>query len=548
MAPFFLGLDLSTQQLKAVLIAEDATVVHESAVHFDNDLPQYATKNGAILGPVEGEVSSPVAMWLDALDLLVERMKYAGVQFGDIAAISGAGQQHGSVYWSASAGDALATLDAALPLREQLAPRAFSIQRAPIWQDSSTTQDCRALEDTIGGPQVLADLSGSRAYERFTGTQIAKIRRLNPEVYAATNYISLVSSFIPSLFLGRIAPIEVSDASGMNLMDVLRCKWDDRLLNACGGPELRTKIGPEPVPGGTCLGKISTWWTRRWGFDPECIIAPFTGDNPATVVALSAPGDALLSLGTSTTLLLSIPPSDTPPTRFTTSHLLAHPTAPAQAQIAMLCYKNGALAREQVRDLHCERDWHRFSAAVERTPPGNNGYVGLYFPLPEIIPPNIVGNFFYTVKADNTVKPVIVESIPPDAHPRAILESQFLSVRSRIAAILPPHAPPLRRLVVAGGSAGNAAIQQLAADLFGMQVYVSDTREAAGMGGALLAKYAWWRAVRGGSGNFEEMTGGEVGALRCVAKPRPEVTKTYDKLVGVYQLCEEDAVKRGGGQ
>ncbi|KAJ7066949.1 actin-like ATPase domain-containing protein [Mycena amicta] len=541
MAPLFLGLDLSTQQLKAVLITEDAQVVHESAVHFDNDLPQYNTQNGAIRGPLNGEVTSPVAMWLDAFDLLMHRMQSAGVRFSDIAAISGAGQQHGSVYWSDSAVTLLSSLNPVLPLREQLSPTAFSIQRAPIWQDSSTTEDCRALEEAIGGPQVLADISGSRAYERFTGTQIAKIRRLEAAAYAATSRISLVSSFIPSLFLGHIAPIEVSDASGMNLLNVLTCKWDDRLLEACGGTELRAKIGPEPVPGGTSLGKISEWWTKRWGFDSACIIAPFTGDNPATIVSLSAPGDALLSLGTSTTLLLSIPPSDTPPKRFTTSHLLSHPTT-LDAQIAMLCYKNGALAREQVRDRYCDGDWHQFNTAVESTPAGNNGNMGLYFPLPEIIPPNLVGNFFYQVKDTGNV--TLVESIPIDAHPRAILESQFLSIRSRIAAILPPQASHLHRLVVAGGSSANQTIRQLAADIFGMKVYVSGTKEAAGMGGALLAKYAWWRAERGHSGSFEQMTGGEVGALKCVAEPRPEVSKVYDGLVGIYQLCEEDAVKR----
>ncbi|KAF8206462.1 hypothetical protein K438DRAFT_1817249 [Mycena galopus ATCC 62051] len=349
------------------------------------------------------------------MDLLMERMKQAGIQFGDIAAISGAGQQHGSVY----------CLDPTLTLKEQLSPKAFSIQRAPIWQDSSTTQDCQALEEAIGGPQVLADLSGSRAYERFTGTQIAKIRRLDPEAYAATSRISLVSSFIPSLFLGHIAPIEVSDASGMNLMDVLTCKWDDRLLTRfqAGRPSAKSAMG-------------------------DCIIAPFTAVHD--------------------------------------SHLLAHPTT-LDAQIAMLCYKNGALAREQVRDRYCERDWQRFNQAVEGSPAGNNGHVGLYFPLPEIIPPNIVGSFFY-------------KGIPAEAHPRAILESQFLSIRSRIAAILPPHAPHLHRLVVTGGSSANETIRQLAADLFGMKVYVSQTKEAAGMGGALLAKYVWWRAARGGTG------------------------------------------------
>ena len=88
----FLGFDLSTQQLKAIIISQDTTVIHESAVHFDKDLPQYNTINGALLGPGSGEVTSPVAMWLDAIDLLMVRMKQAGVDFRSISAISGAGQ------------------------------------------------------------------------------------------------------------------------------------------------------------------------------------------------------------------------------------------------------------------------------------------------------------------------------------------------------------------------------------------------------------------------------------------------------------------------
>lgn len=91
-APLFLGLDLSTQGLKAVLISEDSSVVHESSVHFDRDLPAYETTNGAIRGPGQGEVTSPVKMWLEAFDLLAERMSAAGVQFNRIMGISGDGQ------------------------------------------------------------------------------------------------------------------------------------------------------------------------------------------------------------------------------------------------------------------------------------------------------------------------------------------------------------------------------------------------------------------------------------------------------------------------
>ncbi|EIN09559.1 actin-like ATPase domain-containing protein [Punctularia strigosozonata HHB-11173 SS5] len=542
--PLFLGLDLSTQGLKGVLINEDSAVVHESAVNFDRDLPSYRTTNGAIRGP-GGQVTSPVKMWLEAMDLLMHRMKQAGVEFDRIAAVSGDGQQHGSVYWSQDAEHALASLDATAPLT-QLSPGAFSLPDAPIWQDSSTTRECRELEEAVGGPQALADLTGSRAYERFTGTQIKKIRRTDPEAYAATSRISLVSSWLPSLFLGKIAPIECSDASGMNLMDIITCKWDEALLLACGGPELAAKLGPEPVLGGTVLGNIASYWTERWGFNPECIVAPFTGDNPATVVSLSTPGDAILSLGTSTTLLLSIPPADTAPVRFTTSHLLSYPTTP-DAHIAMLCYKNGALARDHIRDTYADGDWSKYNALVQQTPAGNDGKLGFYFPLPEIIPPNVQGEFFFAFDAAQPSTGAIarIDALPLTAHPRAILESQLLSIKSRIAAILPPSAPPLQRLIVTGGGSANAVIRQIAADIFGMHVFVADGgQQGAAAGGAVLAKFAWWRAMQGGRGTYEEMVAGQPERMREVAKPeKHELTALYESFVEPYRRCEDEVVR-----
>lgn len=314
------------------------------------------------------------------------------------------------------------------------------------------------------------------------------------------------------------------------------------------------------VPGGWSGGasvqvgfhlSISNVLRSDESFTTDCIVAPFTGDNPATVVALSFPGDALLSLGTSTTFLLSIPPSSTPPKRFTTSHLLAHPTTAPDAQIAMLCYKNGALAREQVRDQYADKHWTKYNDLVEQTAPGSDGYMGFYFPLPEIIPPGVNGEYFFRT-SDNAEEPSVekvdVESVPASIHPRLILESQFLSIRSRIEAILPPNAPPLQRLVLTGGSSANQTIRQLAADLFNMNVYVSATKEAAGMGGALLARYAWWRSTNEEvreTGTFEEMSaslGIEGLGMKCVAEPNQEVAKVYEGLVAAYNECEKEVV------
>lgn len=89
--PTFLGLDLSTQSLKAIIISSGCRILHEHAVSFEHDLPHYNTIGGTVRGP-NGQVTSPVEMWLEAFDLLFDRMKTADVDFSKIAAISGAGQ------------------------------------------------------------------------------------------------------------------------------------------------------------------------------------------------------------------------------------------------------------------------------------------------------------------------------------------------------------------------------------------------------------------------------------------------------------------------
>ena len=95
--------------------------------------------------------------------------------------------------------------------------------------DSSTSMECRNLESAVGGPLELARRTGSRAYERFTGNQISKINSKNRNAYISCERISLVSSFIASLFIGDYAPIDFSDGSGMNLLNIQRKEWDKEL-------------------------------------------------------------------------------------------------------------------------------------------------------------------------------------------------------------------------------------------------------------------------------------------------------------------------------
>src|SRR5690606_24563009 len=156
------------------------------------------------------------------------------------------------------------------------------------------------FEEKIGGPVKLAEISGSDAHHRFTGPQILKLKKQHPDTYDATDRISLVSSFLASVFLGKIAPIDISDVCGMNLWDIQKSDWSARRLEATAGPdgkeELRRKLGRVEPDGGANLGSISPYFVSRYGFPTDTTITPFTGDNPATILALPLrPLDVIVS-------------------------------------------------------------------------------------------------------------------------------------------------------------------------------------------------------------------------------------------------------------
>ncbi len=149
-------------------------------MNFSEDLPQYEP----VLHIDGARITQDPLMWLAALDLLLARMKEASFPFGDVIAVSGSGQQHGSVYLGRGADVVLASLDPAAPVAEQLAKvkdTFFTVPFAPIWMDSSTREQCDHLEAAMpdGALQVLqcrGGECGGRAGAAASGS--CSLRRL----------------------------------------------------------------------------------------------------------------------------------------------------------------------------------------------------------------------------------------------------------------------------------------------------------------------------------------------------------------------------------
>lgn len=228
-----LNCKIKIRSLKATVLDSNLNIVAQEIVNFDSELPHYKTKDGVYRDSlINGRIVSPTIMWVEALDLILGRLKKSELNFTKIAAVSGSGQQHGSVYWKKGSSVILSSLDPKKPLVEQLGD-AFSVEESPIWMDSSTTEQCKAIEKAVGGALELSGLTGSRAYERYTGPQIRRIYETRSEEYENTERISLVSSFMASLLIGSYACIDHTDGAGMNLMDIKERAWSKKVLEVC---------------------------------------------------------------------------------------------------------------------------------------------------------------------------------------------------------------------------------------------------------------------------------------------------------------------------
>jgi xylulokinase len=523
MGKLFLGLDSSTQSLSAVVIDLDARkVIYEKSLNFDQALPQFKTRNGVLPGRDPLVKHSSPLLWAAALDLLFARMKKDGVALGKILAVSGCGQQHGSVYLNEKAADALANLDPKKSLVENL-DGVFARKTAPIWMDSSTAKECAEIRKKLGGIKFTASRTGSDTFERFTGPQIRKFYKTEPKAYEKTASIALVSSFMASLLAGKIAPMDFGDGAGTNLMDIRRKNWNHDALKATA-PSLVKKL-PPLAESGHVIGPVSAYFVRKYGLNPEAIATVWTGDNPASAIGLGLikPGQAAISLGTSDTFFGTMAQCHTDENG--EGHVFGSPTG---GYLTLICFKNGSLAREKVRELYKIPDWKKFGELVAQVPPGNGGGILLPWFEAEIVPRiNRPGIRRFDLDEKNAA-----------ANCRAIFEAQMMSMRLHSQWM---QAAP-EKILVTGGASNDRALLQVLADVMNCRVLRIEVSKSAALGAALQAAHGWLVAADKNP-HWEKLVAGFTAPVPdSEIRPDRAAVKIYDKLVEKYASCEGEAL------
>jgi xylulokinase len=522
--PYYLGFDSSTQSLTAMVIEagdRNRRVVFERAFEFDRELPDYGTTNGVRRSASELEVTSTPLMWADALDRMMAHVaRHGGFDVQQLAAIAGSGQQHGSVYLNASAAQTWDALDPRRALAEQVGG-IFSRPESPVWMDESTRTECDAIEQAVGGAEALARLTGSRAYERFTGPQIRKFYLRQPDAWNVTDRIHLVSSFLASLLAGAHAPLEPGDGSGMNLMDIRSLSWAPAALGATA-PELARRL-PPIERSWTVAGPLASYWQLRYGFPAARVIA-WSGDNPCALVGagLAGPGRVGISLGTSDTIFGYTEEPRIDP--HGAAHVFGSPTG---GYMSLVCFRNGSLARERIRDDY-GLAWEQFSSALRATTAGNHGGVLLPWFEPEITPP---------VRRTGARR-LGVDPGDAAANVRAVIEAQMVSMRL--------HSPwrddPPRRIHATGGASANREILQVMADVFEADVYQMAGGNSACLGAALRAFHADQLAA-GRQVSWDDVVAGFTDPVPgSHVAPIEEHAAIYREMMERYAALEADAL------
>jgi xylulokinase len=258
----YLGIDLGTSGIKAVLVDETETVraSHIEALEVSRPYPGWSEQD-------------PEDWWqgtIRALDALAASNPDA------MAAVRGiglSGQMHGAVLLD----------DAGQPLRPAI-----------LWNDTRCEAECRELEDSLPS---LRQITGNPAMPGFTAPKLLWVRKHEPDVFARTKTVLLPKAYLRYRLTGEMIE-EMSDASGTLWLDVGSRVWSEAALRATG---LSTGHMPRLVEGSEPAGRLTDALCRRWGIAAAPVLAGGAGDNAAGAVGLGAirPGSAFVSLGTS---------------------------------------------------------------------------------------------------------------------------------------------------------------------------------------------------------------------------------------------------------
>lgn len=500
----YLGIDCSTQSMSGMLYnPKTGKIILDVSIEYKERFPQY---NFSVNSETNECTANPI-LWVLALEELLNEFKHLGINLSEIKGISGAAQQHATVYLNSRFVNSWAWQD---NLANTIQPM-LAIERSPIWMDQSTSQECLEITNKLPNKNYALQTSGSVITRRFSGPQIARFAKLFPINYAQTSIVHLLSSFLTSIMIGQSSAIDISDASGMNLLNLENLNWDQTLVKATHN-ELHEKL-PKPINANHIAGKIAPYFVEKYGFSPNTSIVYFTGDNISSSLGIGCNDSSIfsLSLGTSDTMFIY---NKTFSITSESCNTFYHPNG---GFISLVCFQNGAFSRDKIRNM-AGYNWAEFDNSLTKTKAGNNGILQLPFYTAEINPFLPQGS---SISNRN-------RSLTPAESIRAVLESQAINYKIQSDAF----SQQLKKIIVTGGGSNCDGFCQIIADVFQCDVLRFNSANSVQLGGISRAM-----AV------VENKPIQVIDEIKTTTKPKSETKNVYLELQKTMESMLKDIMR-----
>jgi xylulokinase len=489
----YLGIDIGTSGAKTLAINSRGKILAESWAEYPLHHPK----------PLWSE-QDPEDWWLATVRTVRDVVRKTKAKPADIKAIGLSGQMHGSVFLDKS---------------------GKVVRRALLWNDQRTAAECAEIEKRAGGRRKLIGMVANPALTGFTAPKILWLRNHEPRNFDRTAKVLLPKDEIRRRLTGELAT-EVSDASGMLLLDVKKRTWSKKLLSALElDQDLLAPCYESEQPTGTLTAEAA----KRLGLSTDCIVVGGAGDCAAGAIGngIVRKGVLATSIGTSGVMFvhsdeMKVDPQGRLHTFCHAVHGKWHMmgvnlTAGGSLQWFrnQLCQADIALARRKKID-----PYEILGAEAAAVAAGSEGLFFL---------PYLAGE--RTPHADSDARACFVGLTL--AHTRghlvrSIMEGVTYSMRDSLEIILGLDVP-VRQIRASGGGSKSPLWRQIQADVFGQKVVSTASDEGPGYGVALLA------AV--GAGEFKNIEEACDATVRVVREtpPKPAARRRYDQAFPIYQ-------------
>lgn len=489
---YLLGIDIGTSGTKTVLFSETGTAIAS------------ATYEYSILSPKPGWAEQdPATWWRACLATLREVMAKSGVDPSDIKGIGLSGQMHGLVMLDSSG----------QVLRDSI-----------IWCDQRTARECEQIESAVGRERLIA-ITANPALTGFTASKILWVRNNQPEIYEKCAKIMLPKDYIRYMLTGEFAT-EVSDASGMQLLDVPNRCWSDEVLQKL---QIDRSLLCPVYESAQVSGKISNSASQLIGLAIGTPVVGGAGDQAAGAVGNGIVRNGIVSstIGTSGVVFahtnkVTIDPHGR-------VHTFCH--AVPNAWHVMGVTQGAGLSLKWFRDNFCENE---IDVAGRM---GVDPYVLLDFEAAKILAgceglmylPYMMGE--RSPHLDPSAKAVFFGLSPrhnKSSMLRAVMEGVTYSLRDCIQ-IIEGMGIAVSEVRASGGGAKSTLWKQMQADIFNTPMVCVAAAEGPALGVALLAGtgVGIWSSVSEAC---------EAAVMReSVLNPIPDNVDVYNRFYRIYR-------------